>query len=384
MIDFHAGPNSAPAHSAQAQFNALLDAAVDAILLIDADGLIRGFNRAAEQVFGYRPEEVLGQNVTLLMPEPHHSHHDEYLARYRRTGEARIIGIGREVSARRRDGSVFPIDLSVGEIVDDHGPARFVGILRDISRRKHAESEAAAYRESLAHMSRVSTMAEMSTGLAHEINQPLAAISTYANASRRLLSLDEPDVAAAREALDAIAAQAKRASSIIEGMRTMIRKRRSSSYETISVQTLLDGLKALITIDANQHGVQLAWHVDVPDARVHVDVVQIQQVLTNLLRNAIDAMEEHAGPSNRVDIHARRDAGQIHISVRDYGAGLPTDDPDELMEPFVTHKAQGLGIGLGICRSIVVAHGGELTLANADDGDGVIARFTLPEARDEP
>lgn len=379
MSDTTGAIDNQGANTASAQLKALLDAAVDAIVLIDGQGLIQGFNRAAERMFGYRAEEVLGENVSLLMPEPYRHEHDDYIARYRRTGEARIIGIGREVTARLRDGSQIPIELSVGEIADDHGPARFVGFVRDISARRQAEEEAAAHRESLAHMARLGTIAEMGTGIAHEINQPLSAISAYARASQRLLAGETPDLEAARRALGHIAGQAHRASEILQHLRGMVR-RRTSERELVSPEALLDDLKPLAEVDARQYELDIEWRIAPDLPRVRVDPVQIQQVLVNLFHNAAQAMDEQRGDDNRIVIGARPlDAHELELSVRDHGPGLAESDTDRLMEPFVTSKSDGLGMGLGICRSIVSAHGGVLSLRNAG-ATGAIAAFTLPVA----
>ena len=168
------------------ELRALLDAAVDAVVVIDGSGRIESFNRAAERLFGFSATEVVGRNVSMLMPEPDRSAHDGYIQRYLTTGEARIIGIGREVKGQRRDGTVFPALLSVGR-VDGAVPPRFVGFIHDLSERVAAEHEVTQARERLTHVDRLSTMGEMAAGLAHEINQPLAAITTYASACQQLL-----------------------------------------------------------------------------------------------------------------------------------------------------------------------------------------------------
>jgi len=381
MRDWPSAPDERSARSAEAQLTALLDAAVDAIVLIDASGRIQAFNPAAERLFGYRASEVLGRNVGMLMPEPDRSRHDDYIRHYRETGEARIIGIGREVTARRRDGGEFPIDLSVGEIQDENGPARFVGIMRDISRRQRAEEEAAAHRETLAHLSRLNTMSELCTGLAHEINQPLAAISASARAGRRMLDNDPDDLDAIGDALDHISRQAERAGDVVRQLRSMV-GRRHSAGEAVTCQEMLDKLQPLAEIDARQLGLEIEWDLPPDSPTVEVDPIQIQQVVINLLHNAVQSMADGGEPRTiRVSV-ARLDDSQVEVRVRDHGHGLRGTEGTELMEPFVGSRSGGLGVGLSICRSIVAAHSGELTLADAE-GAGAEARFTLPLANHE-
>lgn len=365
---------------ARDEFHALLEAAVDGIVVIDDRGIVAAFSRAAEEMFGYRADEVIGHNVSMLMPEPYHHEHDGYLERYQRTGEARIIGIGREVSARRKDGSVFPIYLAVGEIRGER--PRFVGIIRDITertRQRQAEIEVRQHRERLAHVGRISLMGEMAAGLAHELNQPLGAITNYAQAARRMLEsgqgTDEVD-----EALGRISMQALRAGDVIRRLRAMIRKR-DSEPSIVDVNGIVQDTLGLVEADARANAVRLRVELIPDPPPVRCDVVQIQQVLLNLVRNAIDAMRDDEGQRRTIVIRTDAgDDGMVGIEVADTGPGLEPEHEFRLFTPFHTTKPDGLGLGLSISRSLVESHGGELQY-RPNAPRGAVFRFTLPAAK---
>lgn len=212
------------------EFQALLDVAVDAIIIIDQGGAIETFNLSAERLFGYSADEVIGANVSLLMPEPHAALHDQHMQRYLSTGVAHIIGIGREVDARRKDGSLFPAWLSVGRI-GGPGPPRFAGFLHDITARRQSVELEKRSAQRLAEVARLSAMADMAADIAHEINQPLAAIVNYAQACDRLLSLPDCNCAEVQEALRQISAQALRAGASIRRLRDIVSGRRQATID---------------------------------------------------------------------------------------------------------------------------------------------------------
>src|SRR5262245_7886916 len=245
---------------------AVMDAAVKAIILIDRHGTISAFNRSAERLFGYSAEEALGRNVSLLMGEPYRSAHDDYLARYAETRIPHIIGVGREIEAQRKDGSVFPAFLSVGEVAGD-GPHRYVGLIRDVTIERQAratleaerdraearQAEATAARqlqERLTHVARMATMGEMAAGIAHELNQPLSAIATYARACDRFLSATEPDLEETRPSVREIANEAMRAGDIIRRLRQVMGGGRASEHVATDVSALIDDLAVLAEADA--------------------------------------------------------------------------------------------------------------------------------------
>jgi len=499
-------PSTAPSTDSAGELDALLDAAVDAIIVIDERGHIEKFSRAAERMFGYTEREILGQNISKLMPGDYRSRHDDYLDRYRSTGEARIIGVGREAHASRKDGSVFPCELAVGR-VSDPTHQRFVGIVRDISARKaaaeklrrseaalqlaqqvagignyvvhldgsepdyyspqilamlnlkpdaepvspeeylnhwvhqgdvarlrsalrsvntgsdsfdieyrvilldgsirhlhhlvqvlrdesgkaikhvgtvhdvtdrrRAEDEARQMQDRLTHFSRLSTMGEMAAGLAHEINQPLTAIATYAQASQRLLGQPDHDDADIAAALEQINAQALRAGEVIRRLRAFV-KNREVKREPIDCARLLDDLSTLAETDARLHNVQLRIEVGEKLPLVHADPIQLQQVILNLVRNAIDAMLGIVDGEREVVLAARlTPQGEVEFSVADRGPGLAPGAVEHIFNPFFTTKATGTGLGLAISRSIVRAHAGRLW-HTPNAGSGLIFHFTLP------
>jgi two-component system sensor kinase FixL len=488
------------------EYRAVLDAAVDAIIVIDHAGIIQEFSRAAQQVFGYAPEEIVGRNVNALMPEPFRSEHDGYLQRYMASRDPHIIGIGREVRAQRKDGSVFPCDLAVGQ-VEGLDPPRFIGFIRDITARKeaeeqlrrseaelrlaqelanlgnyvihagsgtpdyfspqlhrilgvqpgdetatrdeflerwvhpndrkrvalefarmgvgksaldieyqvvlrdgthkhlhhlsqavfgpdgnvqkyvgtvhditdrrHAEDEARVLQERLTHFSRLSTMGEMAAGLAHEINQPLSAIATYAQACQRLIRQPEPDIADVLAALEQINAQALRAGEVIRRLRNFV-KNREVKREPVDCGRLLEDLSTLAETDARLHNIRLRLDCQEPLPTVYADPIQLQQVVLNLVRNAIDAMTDAPEDRREVVLVSRStDDGEVEVIVADHGAGLAPEATEHLFNPFFTTKASGTGLGLAISRSIVRAHGGRLW-HTPNDGCGVRFHFTLP------
>ncbi|MBN1379921.1 MAG: PAS domain S-box protein [Gammaproteobacteria bacterium] len=359
----------------ETRFNALLNAAVDAIIIIESDGMIESINPAAEKMFGYKPGELIGKNVSMLMPEPYSGQHDQYLQNYHHTGKAKIIGIGREAQAKRRNGQIFPIDLSVGEIIEGD-ERRFIGIIRDITVRKEAQAEARDTREKLAHITRLSTMGEMASGIAHEINQPLAAIAAYAQACRRMITVKDADLEKISSVLDKINAQAQRAGEVIRRLRTFFKKRKSEHVRSDLNELIRD------SVDLNHADTRVLDHPVILELvdnlpPVSVDPVQIQQVVLNLLRNAIDAMENKAGKP--VIISTRQhDDDFLEIVVADHGDGIDEQTALSLFNPFFSTKKSGMGMGLPISQSIVNSHGGQLWYQPNELGSAF--HFVLPVA----
>ena len=487
-----------PKYSA-GRLDALLDAAVDAIVLIGLDGRVTRFNQAAERVFGYDAAEVVGHNVRMLMPQPYRGEHDGYLSRYQSTGERRIIGIGRTVTACRKDGSSFPIELSVGEF-DHEGEHGYVGILRDISERQmqesrlrrkaeqlrllqehaptpviltdpsgriqdvnaaclsllgyerkelekfrlsdlieaedradvlgdfqhvrqesdtrqrevrvrnrlgqsvpvllyigcgrdkdglpilyiaelldrsalqQATSEADRLRDRLAHAARLGMLGEMVSGIAHEVNQPLAAITNYANACRRMLDSGQTTPGELVEVLGKISRQAERAGQVIRGLRSLVRERDVERPLPLDLNPVIEEVVALAEIDLRGTAQLLEVKLTPGLPRVMGNEVQIQQVVMNLIRNGAEAMRE-AGCEGKVSVTTElpRD-GMIEIKVQDEGPGVDPTIEERLFDPFLTTKRQGMGLGLSICKSIVQAHRGELNYRRSPQGG---AEFTV-------
>lgn len=332
---------------------------MDGIVLIDHTGRVQAFNRAAERLFGYLAEEVLGSNVSKLMAEPDQSDHDRHLARYVKTREPHVIGRGREVEARRKDGSIFPVFLSVG-VVDGAEPPRFVGFIQDISYRRRAEEETHRLQERLTHVSRLATVGEMSAGIAHELNQPLTAVANYAQACDRLLGLPDPDIEEIRDALKQITAQAVRAGDIIRRLRTLARND-VMRREATDINALIRELTELIQLDAKTHEVQYRLDLTATLPPVDVDRAQLQQVVLNLVRNAVEALSESPSSPRQVAVRtALLPEGDVEIAICDNGPGVSPAVAAHLFDPFCTTKPNGTGLGLAISRTIVKAHQGAL------------------------
>lgn len=501
-----AEPQEERAHRLEREFQAVLDAAVDAVVLFDHEGRIELLNHAGERMFGYNEQEIIGLKVHILLPEPYRSQHEDYLRHYIELGEPRIVGIGRELLAKRRDGSEFYAELAVGR-VQGTDPPRFVGFIRDvtvrrnaeealrrseaqltiaqeianlgnyvvhydgdyedywsphlyrvlgrrfgdpyigvydhlaplvhpadrarwqqareeldagarsmdieyrinhpdgtlryvhhiaqvtlnddgqvlrevgtihdITDRRRAEDEARQMQERIAHFGRISTMGEMAAGIAHEVNQPLTAIATYAQACQRLISTGNFTNEEIAEALAHIGAQALRAGEVIRRLRTFV-KNREVRRELMEANRLLEDVLTLAQTDARHNSVQISIETASESPLVQADAVQIQQVILNLIRNSIDAMQSVPESRRQILLRTRVDAeGDVEFMVADRGPGVDPAAASDLFNPFFTTKPGGMGLGLSISRSIVRAHGGKLW-CSPNPGGGARFFFTLP------
>ena len=360
-------------------FRTLIATAVDGIIVIDARGLVQVYNAACEKLFGYAPEEVIGCNVNMLMPPPYRGEHDGYLRHYRDTGEKRIIGIGREVVGQRKDATTFPMYLSVGEGMLD-GNNIYVGIIHDLSSREDTLKRMNALEMELLHVSRLSDMAQMVAALAHELNQPLAAIMNYVKAARRTLPESaDPKIAKAQELIGEAAGQTARAGEIIRHLRDFIEKRETVRSEA-SINKVVDESVALGLTGAAVMNVKVRTSLAPDLPPVLIDRVQIQQVLINLMRNSLEAMQEVA--RRELSIFTSRDEDAVRLVVSDTGPGLAPEVASRLFQPFTTTKGKGMGIGLTICQSIIEAHGGRIW-ATPNDGGGVSFHLVLPTVKAE-
>lgn len=349
----------------------------DAMIVIDKSGSILSFSAAAERMFGYSEAELLGTNIKYLMPSPDQDRHDGYLARYMQTGERRIIGIGRITTARHRDGSTFPIDLSIGEANIDDEPV-FTGFIRDLTNRQQTERRVHDLQRELAHVSRVTAMGTLASALAHELNQPLTAVANYLEGARHLLDSPDPETwAIMREALDAAAIQTIRAGQIVHRLRDFI-SRDDSERQIESLPKLINEASALALLAAGERGIEVQIRLDPDIDEVLVDRVQVQQVLLNIIRNAIEAMAD--SPLRKLEISTRRAKdGYVAICIADSGPGMSPEILQRMFEPFFSTKADGMGVGLSICRTIVEAHGGQIWCAPGPLG-GTAFHFTLIDA----
>jgi two-component system sensor kinase FixL len=361
-------------------FGALIRTAADGIMVIDEAGRVQVYNQACTRLFQYSEDEVLGQNVKMLMPAPYRENHDHYIEHYRQTGEARILGIGREVAGQRKDGSTFPMYLSVGEGLL-YDKRVFVGIVHDLSslyrERESYEARLLSLREELVHVARVSELGQVSAGIAHELNQPLAAMLNYSNAAKRLAASGAPDALEKVQAtVTKIAEQASRAGQIVRRMRDFL-ENRAGERNVESILTIAEDAMALGLIGADAAAVEVHFLAEPDLPSVIADRVQIQQVLVNLLRNAVEAMA--TTEQRELTLTISRRGTMVLIAVADTGTGIAPEIAAKLFTPFVTTKPHGMGIGLAISRSIVEVHGGEMIVLD-NPGGGTRFEFTLPAA----
>jgi two-component system, LuxR family, sensor kinase FixL len=358
----------------EAHLQSILDTIPDAMVVIDDNAIMQSFSSAAERLFGYSRADAIGQNVKMLMPSPYRENHDDYMDRYQKTGERRIIGIGRVVVGERKDGSTFPMELSVGEMRS--GDKRyFTGFIRDLTERQETEARLQELQSELVHISRLTAMGEMASTLAHELNQPLSAIANYLKGSRRIIDGNSADaMSKVREALDKAGEQALRAGQIIRRLRDFV-ARGESERAVENLQKLVEEAGALAMVGAKERDIRVRFVFDPRVELVLADKVQVQQVILNLIRNAIEAMEHAERRELTVSVD-EQDGGLAMVSIADTGPGIAADVMDQLFQPFVTTKRTGMGVGLSISRTIIEAHGGRIWV-EARPGGGALFRFTL-------
>lgn len=364
----------------ESHLRSILDTVPDAMIVINGFGIIQFFSTAAERQFGYSEHEAIGRNVSILMPYPDDVRHDGYLARYLSARERHIIGIGRIVTGKRKDGTTFPMHLSIGEM-HSGGEPYFTGFVRDLTEHQQTQARLQELQSDLVHVSRLTAMGEMASALAHELNQPLAAISNYMKGSRRLLAgSTDPNAAKIESAMDRAAEQALRAGQIIRRLRDFV-SRGESEKRVESLSKLIEEAGALGLAGAREQSVQLRFNLNPEFDLVLADRVQIQQVLVNLFRNALEAMAQ--SPRRELIVtNAKVADDMIEVEVSDTGSGFHEDVKPNLFQTFFTTKDTGMGVGLSISRSIIEAHGGRMW-AESNASGGATFRFTLPAASNE-
>ena len=361
----------------EAHLRSILDTVPDATVAIDEQGLITSFSAAAMRQFGYTEAEVLGRNVNMLMPEPYHHEHDGYIERYIKTAEKRIIGIDRVVVGLRKDGSTFPMKLAVGEVRSEGGRF-FTGFIRDLTEREESEARLQEIQNELTRLARLNELGEMASTLAHELNQPLAAIANYSQGCVRLLkNMAEGPAAQMREALEDTARQSLRAAEIIRHLREFV-TRGETEKAPQDLRKLIEEAGALALLGSKEFGVRSVFAFSPTTKEVLVNRIQIQQVLINLMRNAIEAMRD--GERRELIVRTLPDGpDQMVVEVEDTGPGISDEIAARLFQPFVTSKASGMGIGLSISKRIIEAHRGGISARRNENG-GTTFRFTLPIA----
>lgn len=351
------------------------DTSPDAIVVIDEKGTILSFNRSAERMFGHAAKETIGQNVKMLMPPYFAEQHDGFLNRYMTTGEKRIIGIGRIVTGIRKDGSTFPLELSIGE-AQIKEKRLFTGFLRDLTEYQQTEQRVHELQEELLHASRLASLGEVSSMIAHEANQPLSAAATFLEVARELLETGKPaDHQRGIAVLGKVGVQIQRVAETVRRVREFARKR-TPELEQADINRVIEEANGIATVGMRGRGVRTFFDLAPALPMVEVDRIQIQQVIMNLVRNGIDAMD---GQTRR-EIVLRSQLNlesMVEISVTDSGTGVADEMAASLFKPFMTTKKDGTGLGLAICRSIIEAHGGKLW-HEANPQGGAIFKFTLP------
>ncbi len=363
----------------EAYLRLVLDTVPQATIVIDERGIIETFSATAERLFGFSAREVVGKDVAMLMPPPNRGKHGAYLARYLMIGDRRVIGRERVVAGARRDGTTFPMELSVAEITSGGGRS-FIGFIHDLTERQATQRQLEDLRAELIHMSRFTAMGEMASTLAHELNQPLTAVVSYLNGCRRLIDgADTLQNLMIRDGMERAADQAMRAGQIISRLRQFV-SRRENQQQPENLSRLIEDASALALVGIRQTGVKVTTMFDSTLTVVLVDKVQIQQVVLNLMRNAIEAMQETERRELTIET-VQVDLLTAEVRVSDTGPGIAPSIAAQLFQPFVTTKPQGMGVGLSISRTIIEAHGGRLW-AEAGPAGGTVFRLTLKAMSD--
>ncbi len=362
-------------------YRVVVETASDAILSIDDGGTIRFANPATERIFGYKSSDLIGKSLTVLMPEFLRAAHEKGLKRYLATGQRHMNWQGTELTALHKNGQEFHVEVSFGDL-DIGGHRVFTGFNRDISKRKQAEDRLRETELELARVSRLTTMGELSASIAHEVNQPLTAVTNNGNACLRLLADHNLEPEVLRRALKEMVADSTRASEVIARIRAFIKK---TSAETIQayINEVIEEALALAGHRLQEHRVLVERQLTKDLSLVMADRVQLVQVLLNLIMNAIEAMSAITNRPRMLWVQSQLDeSGDVLVSVRDSGIGF-SSEPDDVFIPFVTTKADGMGMGLPISRSLIEGHGGRLW-AEANVPHGAVFKFTLPVADQSP
>ena len=356
---------AAQLRASEQRFRAVVEAVPSAILLVDDKGMIALANAQAETVFGYRREELIAKPVEVLIPERFRVPHVGLRSAYAREAQARAMGAGRELFACRKDGSEIPVEAALSPMPTEKGLFVLASVV-DITERRNVERATARQRDELAHLSRVAMLGELSGSLAHELNQPLTAILSNAQAAQRFLAQSPPRVDKLAEILTDIVKSDHRAEAVIQRLRSLLRKEEAQRHPLKLNDVVEESLRLMRSDLLNRH---VTVSTDLADAlpAVNGDRNQLQQVLLNLVINGCDAMDGRVA-DRRLLVRTRTTTqGSVEISVADRGAGVPLAELERIFEPFVTTKSHGLGLGLAICRSIVEAHGGRLWATNNAD-----------------
>lgn len=377
-------------HTKAVLFDVIAKTAPDGIIIADDEGCILCFSNASEMMFGYAEAEVIGKNLLMLMPANHAEQHDGHMRRYLDTGEKRIIGQGRNVVAMRKDGSVFPAHLEIGEL-DVDAEHLFIGFIHDRTAEVEATDKSRRLERLLERTGREQMVGEMSSALAHELNQPLSAITNFAKAAEIVLAKDDADLIKAQFYLQRVVEQSLRSGEIVKRMRNLV-ERGQAKLEPDDINSIVE--EAVHVSETGIHDTSIEVHLDLGDdlPKVLADRIQIQQVIVNLLRNAREALEDAEGSGgafgqeiatelikspDRIEMKAKLGEDEhVVVTISDTGPGVNPDMLSAIFDPLVTTKPNGFGVGLAVCRSIIRAHGGHIWAENNAAG-GADIHFTL-------
>jgi len=346
--------------TSEARLRSVVESAVDGIIVIDAAGIVEAFNQGAERLFGYGASEVIGRNVSMLMPSPYHEEHDGYLARYLRTGEARIIGIGREVTAQRRDGTTFPVQLSVGEM-SLAGERKFTGIIHDLSARVRAEAQ-------LREQAALVRLGEMAAVIAHEVKNPLAAVRGAIQVIGKRLPAGSREGSVVTD----IIARIDTLNALVKDLLLFARPPQPKPM-AIDIVALLSATATLLAEDAAHREIRVTISGTAPKIMADAELLKI--VFVNLLINGAQAMQGHGD----ISIVIAAENGACRIAIADSGPGIPAEIREKLFTPFVTTKARGTGLGLSTVKRLVEAHQGRIRV-DSPPGGGTTVTIDLPLA----
>jgi two-component system, LuxR family, sensor kinase FixL len=362
---------------AEERFRLVVEAAPSGMVMTNGEGKIILVNAQVETFFGYTRDELIGQPIEMLVPERFQSQHAGFRHGYLGDARARPMGAGREPFARRKDGSEFPVEIGLNPIHTPEGLFVLASIV-DISERKRAELEGARQRNELAHLSRVTMLGELSGSLAHELNQPLTAILSNAQAAQRFLASDDVDLAELREILHDIVAEDTRAGEMIQRLRVLFKKRETPKHTgDIDINEVVQDVLKLVGNDLMNQNVTMDTELAQNLPAVTGDWIQLEQVLLNLVFNGCEAMEDCEPSDRRLRVVTELDNGAVRVSVTDRGGSIPEEKIESVFEPFFTTKVEGMGLGLSICRTIISAHRGKIWATNNLDC-GATFHFELP------
>jgi PAS domain S-box-containing protein len=374
--------------SSEEKHRVIVEAANDAVVSMDESGAILLANPATRRIFGYDSAEMVGKPMTMLMPEMMRKLHENGFKRYLDTGKRHLNWQGVEVTAQRKDGQEFPVEVSFGELTSD-GHKVFTGFIRDISERKQAEDQLRASERNLqmtqaelARVSRLTTMGELAASIAHEVNQPLTAVINNASACLRLLANRSLEPEVLRRALEGVVADGTRASAVLARIRAFIKKEPAEKSE-LDINEVIQEVLALAGRELYENRVLPDRQLNTDLPTVLADRVQLQQVLLNLIMNGVEAMAAVTDRPRLLGVQSRTDeSGDVLIAVSDSGTGVGSE-LDRVFNPFFTTKENGMGMGLSISRSLVEGHGGRLWAA-PNSPHGAVFSFTLPPIGGSP